>query len=72
MADLVIDQRGADGGFVAEAFAQAAGGVVLAAAFPGGEGAGGADATLAGIEPEHDFPKRKLIEGAGGLRFEWQ
>ena len=39
----------------AEAFAQAAGDVVFAAAFPGLELAGGADAAFAGIEAEHDF-----------------
>jgi len=54
-----------DGGFQAEAFAQAAGGVVLAAAFPDLEVAGGADAALAGIEAEHDFAEEDLVEGAG-------
>ena len=37
MADFVVHERGADGGFVAETFAQAARGVVFAAAFPRGE-----------------------------------
>jgi hypothetical protein len=69
--DLVVDEGGADGRFQAEAFAEAAGGVVLAAALPDLEFAGGADATLAGIEAEHDFTERELVESAvfGGFDF---
>ena len=72
VADFVIDEGGDDGGLVAEAFPQAARGVVLAAAFPGGEMAGGADAAFAGIETEHDFAERDLVEGAFGFRFDGQ
>ena len=50
----------------AEAAAQAAGDVVFAAAFPGGELAGGADAALAGIEAEHDFAERDDVVAALG------
>ena len=49
----------------AEAFAQAAGDVVFAAAFPDLEFAGGADAALAGVEPQHDFAERNLVVFAG-------
>ena len=55
MADFIVDEGGADGGFQAEAFAEAAGDVVFAAAFPGLKGARCADASLAGIEAQHDF-----------------
>lgn len=55
VSDFVVDERGDDGGFVAEAFAEAAGGVVFAAAFPSLELAGGADAAFARVEAEHDF-----------------
>ena len=65
MADLVVDEGGDDGGFQAEAFAEAAGGVVLAAALPDLELAGGADASLAGIEAEHDLAERDLVKGTG-------
>ena len=72
VADIVVDKRGADGGAQAEAFAEAAGDVVLAAALPDFEFAGGADAALAGIEAEHDFAKGDLVELArfGGLDLE--
>ena len=43
-ADLVVRERGDDRGAEAERAAQATGDVVLAAALPGGELAGGADA----------------------------
>jgi len=66
VADLVVDEGGADGGLQAEALPEAARGVVLAAAFPGGEVAGGADAALAGIEAEHDLAERDLVKGTLG------
>ena len=53
------------GGPEPEALAQAAGHVVLAAALPDLEAAGGADAEVSRIEAEHDFTERDLIEGAG-------
>ncbi len=55
VADFVFGEGGDDGGFEAEAFAEATGDVVFAAAFPGAELAGGADAAFTGIEAEHDF-----------------
>jgi hypothetical protein len=55
LSDLGVDEGGADRRFEAEAFTQAARGVVFAAAFPGGEGPGGAHAALAGVEAKHDF-----------------
>ena len=72
MADLVVHEGGDDGGLVAEAFPQAAGRVVFAAAFPDGEVAGGADPAFAGIEAEHDFAEGDLVEGAFGLGLDGQ
>ena len=59
--DLVVGERGANGGLEAEAAAQAAGDVVFAAAFPDLEFAGRADAAFARIEPEHDFAQRNQV-----------
>jgi hypothetical protein len=70
MANFVVHQRRADGGFVTKAFAQPARGIVLTATFPGGELAGGADATLTGVEAEHDFSQGDLVKGAGGFWFD--
>jgi hypothetical protein len=70
VADLVVNERGDDGGFQAEAFAETAGGVVFAAAFPDLEIPGGADAALAGIETKHDFAEGDLVKGAGGGGFD--
>src|SRR5271154_5307718 len=67
MADLVVHERGADGGFVAETFAQAARGVVFATAFPRGEMPRGADASFAGVEPQHDFAERDLVVFTSGF-----
>ena len=61
MADLVVHQGGADGGFIAETLAQTARGVVFAAAFPGAEPPRRADAALAGVQAQHDFAKRNLV-----------
>ena len=55
MAHFVIHERGADGGLVAETFPKAARGVVFAAAFPRGERARRADASLARIKTKHHF-----------------
>ena len=60
-ADVVVGERGADGGLEAEAAAQAAGDVVFAAAFPDPELARGADAALARVEPQHDFAQRNQV-----------
>ena len=62
--DLVVGERGHDRGAQAEAAAQAAGDVVLAAALPDPERARGADAALAGIEAEHDLAERDEVEPA--------
>jgi hypothetical protein len=70
VADLVVDERGDDGGFITEAFAETAGSVVLAAALPDFELTGGADAALAGIETKHDFAEGDLVKGAGGGGFD--
>ena len=72
MADLVVHERGDHGGLVAEAFPQAARGVVFAAAFPDLEVAGGADPAFTGIETEHDFAQGDLVEGAFGFWFDGQ
>ena len=63
-ADLVVGERGHDRGPQAEAAAQPAGDVVLAAALPGPEGAGGADAPLARVEPQHHLAERDEVEPA--------
>jgi len=63
MADLVVHERGGDGGLVTETFAEAARRVVFAAAFPRLEFARGADAALAGVQPQHDLAKGDLIKG---------
>ena len=65
LADFIVDEGGAHGGFHAEAFAQTARGVVLAAPFPGGERTGGADASFTGVETQHHFAEGDLIEGDG-------
>jgi hypothetical protein len=70
VADLVVNERSDDGGFQAEAFAETAGGIVFAAAFPDLEVPGGADAALAGIEAKHDFAEGDLVKGAGGGGFD--
>ena len=60
-ADVVVRERGADGGSQAEAAPQAARDIVFAAAFPDLELARRADAPLAGVQPQHDFPQRDQI-----------
>ena len=53
----------------AEALAQPARDVVFAAALPDLELARGADAALAGVEAEHDFAERHLVELTFCVRF---
>jgi hypothetical protein len=67
--DRVVGEGGHHGRLQAEAAAQSAGHVVLAAALPGAEGARGVDALLAGVEAQHDFAQRYFIPeaGTGGL-----
>lgn len=60
-ADLVVGKGGQDTGGVAEAAAESTGDVVFAAAFPGGEVAGGADAAFTGVETEKDFTKGEEV-----------
>src|SRR5450756_1869231 len=67
MADFVVHERGTDGGFVAEAFPQTARGIVFATAFPRGERARGANASLTGVKPQHDFAEGYLIVFTGGF-----
>jgi hypothetical protein len=54
-ADWVIGESGCDGGSQAEAAAESAGHVVFAAALPDMELARSVDASVAGIEAEHDL-----------------
>ncbi len=70
-ADWIVGERRDDGGAFAEAFAEAAGDVVFAAAFPDVEGARRMDAAFAWIEAEHDFTEGDDIvaAGFGGFRF---
>jgi len=72
VAHFIIDECGDHGGLVAEAFAETARRVVFAAAFPDGEVAGGADPAFTGIEAEHHFAKRDLIEGTFRFGFDSQ
>ena len=63
-ADLVVDERGDDGSAQPEAAPQPARDVVLAAALPDAERAGGAHPPLAGIQPEHDLAERDEVVAA--------
>ena len=65
-ADFVVGEGGQNAGGMAEATAEAAGDVVFAAAFPGGEVAGGANAAFTGVETEEDFTEGEEIEGHDG------
>jgi hypothetical protein len=67
MSHVVVGKGSANGGFQAEAPAQAAGDVVFAAAFPNLEFTGAADAIFARIKPQHDFAERHHVELALGL-----
>jgi hypothetical protein len=69
-ADVVVHEGRAHGGLEAEAAPQAARDVVLAPAFPDLELAGGADASRAGIETQHDLAERDLVEGTTGCGLE--
>ena len=63
-ADVVFGERGHDTGAQAEAPAQPACHVVLAAALPRLEPAGSANPPLARIEPEHDLAQRDEVVAA--------
>ena len=63
-ADLVVGERGHDRGAQAEAAPEPAGDVVLAAALPRLEPAGGADPPLARVEAEHDLAERDEVVAA--------
>ncbi len=60
-SDVVVDQRRDDGGAQAEAAAQGAGDVVLAASLPHVEGPGSADARVPGIETQHHLAERDAV-----------
>lgn len=53
---------------MAEAAAQAAGDIVFAAAFPGGEMSGGSNAAFTGVETEENFTEGEEIEGHKGMK----
>src|SRR5260221_8292026 len=53
-----------------EAASQAPGDVVLTSTFPRTERAGGGNALIAGIEPQHDFTETYQVPGAAGLRLD--
>ena len=63
-ADLVVGEGADEAGAQAEAAAQAARDVVLAAALPDAELARRADAPVAGIEAEHHLAERHQVEAA--------
>ena len=60
-ANGVVGERGGDGGAEAEAAAETAGDVVLAAALPNREVTRGVNASLARVEAEHDFAETETI-----------
>ena len=64
-SDFVVDEGGENSCSLAEAATKSAGDVVFAAAFPGLELTGSADASVTGIETEHDFAHRNNVVGAG-------
>ena len=63
-SDVVVGERGDDRGPQPEAATQTARDVVLAAALPDAEGAGGADAPFAGIEAQHHLAERDEVVAA--------
>ena len=67
-AHRVVGQRGHDGGVEPEAALQPARDVVLAAAFPDLEGAGGVDAAIARVEAQHHFAQGDAVPAAGFRR----
>lgn len=64
-ANFVVCEGGQYACGMAEAAAEAAGDVVFAAAFPGGELAGGANAAFTGVETEEHFTEGEEVEGHG-------
>ena len=62
VADLVVGQRGDHAGAQAEDLAHAAGHVVLTAALPRLEAAGGADPPLPRVEAQHHLAERDDVE----------
>jgi hypothetical protein len=61
--DIIFGKCRHHSGAFAEAPTHTASDIVFAAAFPGLELAGGADATITGIETQHDFPEGNDIVG---------
>ena len=74
LAHLVVREGGQHTGVQAKALVQAAHDVVFAAALPGLELAGGADAPLAGVQPQHDFAQgyRVILVRARRLQIQIQ
>ena len=66
-AHRVVDEGRHHRGVEAEAALEAAGHVVLAAAFPDLEGARGVDAALAGVEAQHHLAQAHQVEAAAVL-----
>ena len=69
VSDLVFCEGAREGGAQSEAFSEAAGHIVFAAALPRAEAAGGAYAVVAGVEAQHDFPEGYDVELRGGFVF---
>jgi hypothetical protein len=61
MSHVVVSKGSTNGGFQAEAPAQAAGDVVFTSAFPNPEFASAADAPFARVKPQHDFAERNHV-----------
>ena len=72
IAHVVLGKSCHDAGLHAEAAAQAAGHVVLAAALPDVEAARRAHAGLAGIKAQHDFTQGNLVIHALALVLQFQ
>src|SRR6185437_16208599 len=66
--DGVVSQCSGDGGAQAKAAAETTGDVILAAALPDCEVAGGVNAALTGVEAEHDFAEAETIPAPARVR----
>jgi hypothetical protein len=64
MADGIVGESGRDSSAEAETATKATGYIVLAATLPDLEVARCVDATLAGIEAEHDFAEAEAVPAA--------
>ena len=70
MSDLVVHNRRDHRGALAETTAKPADDIVLAAAFPDLECAGGSDPAVTGVEPQHDFTECCRVPSALLTRFD--